>query len=149
MASTKKGVYYKEIDTGSEEFGRIWKERKGRSVKVGIVDLMPHDGSEGFSVADIAAVHEFGTDTIPERPFMRLTMIRNESAIKKLSWKLLKKVFTFRMSRKQALGLLGQFIKDKMVATIDSNLPPRTKEGGVMLIDTGQMRSSIDWEIDE
>lgn len=140
---------FKERDYHYKEFSELWDKKKNpSSVNIGIIDGVPHDNADGFSVADIAAAHEFGTDTIPERPFMRLTMLRNEAEIKKLSFSLLKKVLTFRMDRKQALGLLGQFIKDKMVQTIDSNIPPKTKEDGVMLIDTGQMRSSIDWEIE-
>jgi len=157
MARRNNTNRVKEKDLGYSQFKEIWTNNKRDGfVKVGIVG----GGSQypdGTSVADIAAFNEFGTDSIPERPFMRQTIESNSNRIKQTAKKLLTGVVSLKMSKKDALGKLGVLVSGLMKSQIvngqfaelsPSTLKkktPKTKP----LIDTGQLRSSIDWEIEE
>jgi len=122
----------------------VYKPKKGRN-------------KQPVSVAQIAAIHEFGSKDgkIPERSFMRSAMSSNQKAIENLMKKLIVKM-TDGLPSKIALGVVGQFLRDKIVAKINSGIPPvnaqstiERKGSSKTLIDTGQLKSSIDWEIKE
>ena len=150
MGNTKATKYYSEKDYGFEEFGKLWsKSNEPEAVRVGIVSFEKHDGDEDLSVADIAMFHEFGKGNNPERPFMRLTFIKNKNQIIKMARKLLLATVSDGMDKAVALGRLGQFLKDKMVKTIRDGVPPPNQRPNKTLIDTGQLINSIDWELDE
>lgn len=110
----------------------------------------------GVSVAKIAAIHEFGSKDgrIPERSFMRSSIDGNQKQLEDLIKKLTAKIVDKRMSTVVALGLIGQFLRDKMVSKINAGVPPpnapytiEKKGSSKPLIDTGQLKGSIDWEI--
>ena len=159
MAFFKKR--FKEVDYGYDDFKKSIMQKGASAVKVGIVgesgSYDPEQGQEALTVAQVASFMEFGTATAPERPFMRLAILNNSEEIAKLAKVLTAKVLTGEMSREKAMGVLGEFVKSKMVQSIDSNIPPpnepstiRAKGGkNKPLINTGQLRSSIDWELDE
>lgn len=111
---------------------------------------------EQVTVAQLAAIHEFGTTDgrIPERSFMRSTIDSNKGQLESLMKKLVGKIADGAMSKDKALGVIGQWLADKMVAKIDSGVPPPNAQSTVdrkgssqPLIDTGQLKNSIDWEI--
>lgn len=151
---------FKEMDYGYEEFRQLFQEGgQDNTVKIGIVGATGQYPEGDASIADVAAFNEFGTDTIPERPFMRQTMEANRRQIVSMMKKLLTKVTSLQMNRITALEVVGQFIQDRMVQTIDqANFAPNSPEtvvrktlGGTKnqpLVDTGQMRSSIRYEVE-
>ncbi len=133
-------------------------------VKVGFV------GSSGEAthknstetVASIAADHEYGSDDgrIPERSFIRGTLIKESGKVQSAIDQLLKNVIFQKIDVQGALGRLGVFavslIKDRIV---NEHIPPPLaqstiaaktrdgKAGDVPLVDTGQMLNSIRHEV--
>ena len=125
------------------------------TVDVGVIDAGKHNESE-LTVASIAYIHEFGTDTIPERSFMRSTLKEKKKDIVELKKKLLVKIQSGEMTMDKALALLGEFTKDliqqKIVAISDPpNTPETIKRKGSSnpLIDTGQTKNSITYEVNK
>lgn len=113
--------------------------------------------ADGTPVALIAAVHEFGSPErgIPERPFLRTTIQANKGKYVQLNRKNLVAVLNKTMTVEQALGQLGEVAKGDVQANIrDGTFKPledatiKRKGSKKPLIDTGQLRQSIAWEIE-
>ena len=128
--------------------------KKGGYVEVGVIESAAHKESEGLTVADVASYNEFGTETIPERSFMRSTLRKEKSNIKALNKKLLRKITKGKLSTKKGLGLLGQFLSAKISKKIVSiktppNKPETIKRKGSSnpLVDTGQMKNSMNYKV--
>lgn len=106
------------------------------------------------SVAQVAAFNEYGTASAPERPFVRTAMAEHTKEMKRLTKKAAAQVVDGKMGKSQAIGLLCQKVIDWIAQSIDSNVPPpnapstvAAKGSSHTLIDTGQMKNSLDWEI--
>lgn len=103
----------------------------------------------GKQVAQVASENEFGTHSIPPRPFFR-------NAIKKNSQKWIE---TFKKNAKEkppyeVMGMLGEVIRSDIVLSINqTNTPPnspytiRKKKSSKPLVDSGKMRASVDYSI--
>lgn len=130
MASTKPKI---TVNVREKDFGlsHILKEaaklRKKPFVKVGIAQTrgskLRADGKQ--TVADIAAIHEFGAPkaNIPERSFIRSTVNHNEAKYDGLISKLKDQIFdaNAKMTVEKALGLVGQSVSSDMKNTIRTN----------------------------
>jgi len=96
---------------------------------------------------------------IPERSFIRGTIDQKVKAIVTLSRNLQIEVFKGRMTTKKALGMLGVFIQGAIRERMSKGIPPPLKAatirrktvdgkaGTTPLIDTGQLRGSIDFKV--
>ena len=112
---------------------------------------------QGITIAQIAAINEFGSSDgkhPPSRPFMRLAIDKNRDKTNALVVKLAKMIVDGKMTPLRALGLLGETVKGNMVKIINSGVSPVNKKSTIdrkgsskPLIDTGQLKNSIDWEI--
>lgn len=108
---------------------------------------------DGVDICDIAAWNEMGTEHTPARPFMRQTVDNNED-----------KIMSFCANQAKSIGSggsaqdvykkIGVFGKGLVQQTIDSgNFAPnapstiRKKGSAKPLIDTGQMRQSVNYVI--
>ncbi len=129
--------------------------KKPGTVDVGIIDAGQHPSGD-ITVAGIGHAHEFGTSTLPERSFIRSTTRSKKKQIIALQTKLLKKISTGEMTVKKALGLVGEFLSDEIrqkIVAIQS--PPNTPEtiarkgSSNPLIDTGQLKNSITYEVNQ
>lgn len=118
----------------------------------------------GMRVAEYAAYNEFGTSTIPSRPFLR-----NTYAAKGEEWLAnLGKALAAKRGPRAALQLVGMRMQDDIVQTIQKGVPPANAEstikrkrkditgtggGGTYspgpLIDTGSLIRSIQYEVEE
>lgn len=145
--------------------GLVAKLRELKTLKVKVGVLGDAGASpDGTPLAEIAAVHEFGTSPsskiqIPQRSFIRSTFRRTTSDRQKLTERLLKGVLNGKLSAEQALELLGQWsvgqIKDTIVKRMTEGpdpqeLKPETiarKGSSTPLIDTGLMRNSITYAL--
>lgn len=143
----------KKINGGVE--GLLKRVRTPGTVDVGIIDAGPHPSGD-LNVASIGFAHEFGTAIIPERSFMRSTTKEKKKEIVKLQGKLLKKVQSGEMSTEKALGLVGAFVAglmSKKIVDIKSpaNSPTTIVRKGSSnpLVDTGQLKNSITWEVNK
>jgi hypothetical protein len=144
---------FKHTKKNSGVDGLLKRVKESGTVDIGIIDAGGHDNSSE-TVASIAYKHEFGIG-VPERSFMRTTMTERKKEIINLQETLLKKIQNGDMDIKQALGILGRtvsgFVSKKIV---DIKSPPNSpatlkakKPKTNPLIDTGQMKNSVTWEV--
>jgi phage gpG-like protein len=130
------------------------KAEKQTHVAVGI--LQDEQRPEGFSMVDLAAVHEYGSNDlrIPARSFIRSTCDakgkEHLELIRKLQWKIIGRHIT----AKQALVQLGEVVSKDMVQTINAGIEPELKEVTIKrkkssrpLIDTGRLKAAITHEV--
>lgn len=119
------------------------------SVVVGIRgEAGKHEGTD-ITMAQLGAIHEFGTPTIPERPFLVPGVKAAESDITKAVIKFLPKDGMDR-----TLGLVGQIAQNSVQKYMrDLKTPPNApstiaaKKSSNPLIDTGALIGSISYEV--
>ncbi|MCX5619472.1 hypothetical protein [Bombella pollinis] len=118
------------------------------------VGYFPQDHyPDGTPLAQIASVQEYGTTTIPARPFLRSTIANRQTAWAQQARQLLQNPDT---SPQKALTTLGQTIVTDIQTTIDHITTPPLKPTTIShktqhhspqpqkpLIDTGLLRSSL------
>ena len=139
---------------------KLWKEIKSQFPKIDkavVKTGIQSDAGEnkGVSIAEYAAFNEFGTRNIDERPFMRKTFDDNLANYNKLIERLFKGMLGGKLDAKMAFSILGQQTEDDMKNTImTGNFKPNSaytvaKKGSSRpLIDTGTMRNSIRYEVE-
>lgn len=153
---------------------RLARALSGKSKKVVHVGF-PEGGPEkenGISVAGVAAVHEFGGGNVPERSFMRTGLKKGAAQQVQLNKRTLSAVVRGTYTMDQALDALGELgagqVKREISGGEFAPLDAKTiaarkrklskgyarkvsKKGGLdkPLIDTGQMRQSVTYEIPE
>lgn len=120
---------------------------------VGVHGANNPDRGDGINQAGIAAVHEFGSEHVPERSFIRSTLTEKDNYAKPLA-SVTKKVMKGELGAKEALELVGTKakgdIQQKIAKGVGPALDPKTikrKGSSKQLIDTGQLRQSIDYEV--
>jgi len=139
---------------------KLWKEIKSQFPKIDkavVKTGIQSDAGEndGVSIAEYAAFNEFGTRTIDERPFMRKTFDDNLANYNKLIERLFKGMLGGKLDAKMAFKILGQQTEDDMKNTImtgnfksNSDYTVAKKGSSRPLIDTGTMRNSIRYEVE-
>lgn len=102
-------------------------------------------------VVAIAAYNEFGTSTIPPRPFIQQTMTKHEGEISETFASAVAQVMG-GATAEDALNQIGKTFKEMIQAEISSgdfapNAPETVAKKGssTPLIDTGRMRDSVDY----
>lgn len=133
------------------------------SVKVGVLQDRAGEAKrardesdvEGLTILEVATAHEFGTDTIPARSFIRGTVDEQIAEISETQRKLAIAVLSGKLEIGRALAQLGANvegrIKKRIARGINPPLDARTiarKGSSKPLVDTGQLRSSITWEVE-
>ena len=120
-------------------------------VRVGIIEQANYDGSDGESVAQVAFWNEYGTATIPPRPFFRNTIAEHKD-----EWP--KQAATFMAANggdvRQTLADMGEVVKGQIKMTIqDFREPPNAaatvKQKGFdkPLINKGTLWDRIECEV--
>lgn len=130
--------------------------REPAHIDVGILEAAgaePH--GTGASVLDVGLYNEFGTDTIPERSFIRAWYDEAEGDLQHALTALMERVGSGKLTRAQALELLGQRMVGQVQSRMSEGLPPpnapstvRQKGSSTPLIDTGVLRSSISYRVE-
>lgn len=154
-----------DIDRGYKDITRNLEKLKNKPyVKVGVLEKSgQHEGLGDLTVADVATFHEFGTEgvngqIVPQRPFIRNTVDENTAELTRETEALRKQVIFFNLSVFKALSLLGLRIQKLIQSKItdgDSSWPALkqstidAKGSDKPLIDTGQLRRSISYEVVE
>lgn len=134
-------------------------------VKVGVLqgqgaEQLVEGEAEGSTItlAELAAIHEYGSPTIPSRSFIAGTfMIRRANELASTCARLCREVVTKGMPAQRALQLLGQWAAKEVKSTFtEIDIPPplapatiRAKGSSRPLIDTGQLRNSITYAVVE
>jgi hypothetical protein len=141
-----KDLGFDKMIRGAESF------LKQPYIKVGVIGDSGH--SEGLTVVDIATFHEFGTETVPQRSFVRSTVDANIDQIRAKQKDLIDAVLFRGADLRRELGLIGLDLQGKMQKRIKDRIPPpnaestiRAKGSDVPLIDTGQLWRSISYEV--
>lgn len=130
-------------------------------VRVGILADTPkrtRTGQKGgkLSLVEVAFLHEFGAPAakIPQRSFIRATVDKHAAEVKELQTSLAARVLKGTMSIEQAAGLLGAKLAAWCQNAISDGIPPALapstiarKKSSKPLVDTGQLKSSITWQV--
>jgi hypothetical protein len=142
-----------ERDMGWKRILRETWAMKRRGVKVGV--LGDAERNDGQSMIDIAVYNEFGTEKIPPRPFIRGAYDSQTRELGRFKDRLMSQVLAGRVDTERALKILGEHHKGQiqkyMTALDDPPNAPATieaKGSSNPLVEHGQLRRSIDWELD-
>ena len=130
-------------------------KKSKQKVYVGIPgDSAPYP--DGTSVADVAAINEFGAGRVPARPFLIPTINENFKKYTKIAKSPLRKYIVQEESLERILSFIGAAARNDVVRKINTlSEPPNApltialKGSDNPLIDTGHMRSSVTWEIED
>ncbi len=132
------------------------KLKDGASITVGIHENDGAGAHGDTTIADVGAFHEFGTDDIPERSFVRGWYDEEKSENDKLIKQAATRVATGKSEPQQALDQAGAVMAGNMRARIRGGINPPLDDSTVdkkgpstPLIDTGQLIQSITWKAKE
>lgn len=142
-------------DRGAKSVVKSLTQKDKRVVDVGILgDKAGAPAEGGLTVAQVAEFHEFGLG-VPQRSFLRAWADAEVAKIDRVMGKLVRRTLTSGLTRAQALEQLGLwavgqvqgFISGGRVEPALSERTVKAKGSSVPLIDTGQLRSSITYEV--
>ena len=148
-----RAMVIKDTDRGWKKLRRTLALKRPRYVDVGV--LTKHDArSDDVTNTMLAMIHEFGIGPIPSRSFIRDTIDIEKQEIVHFIRKLAERVVTNTISKRVALTLLGAMVEASMKGRVSAGLTPPLKESTIVrkgsskpLIDTGQLISSLDYEV--
>jgi hypothetical protein len=113
-------------DKGAKEFEKFKKrfnELAGSYVAIGVHEGAGSYGDGGPTVVQVALWNEFGTESIPERSFIRSALDDNLEKINKWREKLLGEFVAGKRSHENALDALGfriaELIKNQITLGVD------------------------------
>lgn len=113
--------------------------------------------ADGADLVVVARAHEYGTRFIPQRSFLRSTVIENREKIDRFIEKQVMEVIDQRQTMLQAMKKCGAFVTAMVKRKIQKSkewavpLSPKTikrKGSSHPLVDTGEMRNKVDYRID-
>lgn len=134
----------------------LLKRLSGASGKVAIGVLGSNAGKShgATTLYDVAAANEFGTSRIPERSFLRETLDVHHAKVVAFCKKQGAEVVRGTISNEAALNRIGLFVQGLIQARIASGIEPANAESTIAakgsskpLIDSGQLRASITYEV--
>ncbi len=143
------GVRIQDRDRGYKGMRQRMKQMAGSYTKVGVQEnSKDQDGVSDLVL--IAASNEFGTDTIPERSFIRSTFEENRDKLAEISAAEADAIMTGRKDVRTSLQLMGEYHAGQIQAKIHSHPPPenapatiKRKGSSGTLVDTGNLAQSI------
>lgn len=124
-----------------------------KNVYIGVIGN--NAGREGeLNNAQLMAIHEFGTEHIPERAPIRKTMAKNGEGYGTMFEKAIKKVLEENEGADLLLDKIGVQVAGDVVGEIQSGIEPelapstiKRKGSDRPLIDTGALVQSISYEV--
>lgn len=132
-----------------------WQEMKRRVAALGKVhvDVGAFGGvhSSGLTIAELLAIHEYGTATVPARAPMATTFVQSRKSIGSFMAKVTKAVVEEnKMTPDQGMALVGEFCVSEIRKTIIAGLAPplepetiKRKGSSTPLVDSGQLINGI------
>lgn len=136
--------------------GNIAKAAKQAYVTIGIHQEEGDKEHGPMTVAQIAAVHEYGSpeNNIPQRSFIRDTHDLNLQANLERLNRMEEHVLMDKLTQHQALTFLGEVASKQMTSRINQGIAPALKPETIKrkgsskpLIDTGQLKGSIGFKV--
>ncbi len=151
-------VKIKDTDKGYRKMLKLLTSGKKPVVQVGIFGekgAETHKDSDGLTVLEVGAFHEFGLGNNPERSFIRGWVDENESKVVEFLGKEVERATKNGAEDfDQGLERLGLFCQSGIQARMSQGIPPPLKKATVdrkgstvPLIDTGQLRASITYKV--
>lgn len=157
------GVRLVDVDHGYQQLVDRAAHFGTKSFKLGVLakeGAQPHRGSGGATVVDVATWNEFGVKgkdgrwRIPPRSFIRSFVdVERDAAIKMLKG-LMQLMLQGKLTEAQALDRFGVWAVGRIQARMSDGIPPANAKSTVQrkgsstpLIDTGQLRSSVSYEV--
>ncbi len=134
---------------------KLVSQGRNTALRVGVLQgSAAHVG--GTTVGEVAMFHEFGTATIPQRSFLRGWYDEYLDRNKALWRKMMARVARNELTREQALGQMGSLFVAQIQKRITDHIPPPLADSTIAhkgsstpLIDTGQLKASITFDIVE
>ncbi len=131
---------------------RILKTIKAKNfnVQLGVLEDGPHPDSK-LSLAELAAVHEFGAPSvgIPSRAPLRTTLIAESRDLKASMRRAGRQLLKGRKTKRQINEELGKEALEKLRARVEKGLPPPLKDGSgrTPLVKTGALLDAYDYKV--
>lgn len=136
---------------------RLELEKSGAAVTIGIheqegsAEKKTDDGKPArLLLVEVATFHEFGTQNIPQRSFIRGNDFSNQKKYRKMIEEIKDKIIFDGWTSDKGLGLLGEQVRLDIQARIRTGIEPALKDATINrkgsskpLIDTGQLVSGI------
>ena len=145
-----------KTNTTAAKFLKQMRDRIGgdTDILVGVPkDAQPYP-EDGTSTAMVAAVHEFGSGSIPERSFLRSTFDEQQKKYIKMASKLFKKAVDGKITAEQIADLIGLEAAADVVDKINAIQTPPNSDATILrkgssnpLVDTGHLKQSIRHEV--
>ena len=136
-----------DLTPEGQRFMRSLEQLDDLEVFVGLQSDQKYE--DGTSMVDVAAFNEFGTSTIPARPFFKQSYENHRDELQNICARAAKSVISGGPADK-ALDMIGAFttglVQEEILnGNFAPNAPSTIKRKGsdVPLIDTGEMRQSI------
>lgn len=116
-------------DLGWKEFVQNVARMGDARVKVGVMDD-GEDYPEGITVAEVAAINEFGTEDgrIPERSFLRSTFDEKREELLVLAEMLTQRILFGKSTVEDAMNVLGATLASAIKKTIADGVDPPNAE---------------------
>lgn len=143
----------------SKKIEKSLKDIKSKYVAVGILNNPASKliYNNGESVVEVGLTHEYGLENLPQRSFLRVPFDLKKEDINNFINNQLQIVFEGKTDIDKSLNLIGIFatnISKKAFITKGygtwkelSPLTIKLKNSSQILIDTGLLRNSINWEV--
>lgn len=123
------------------------------AVQVGFFDGKLHPSGD-MTIAEVAAVQEYGTREVPARPFMTTTVMRDQEFLVYLENGLSSIYWGVTPNAKRGLRGAGQVLAESMKASVETWSNPanslstvRRKGFNDPLVETGTMKENISWRL--
>ena len=140
---------------GGQKLQRLLREAgKGGVSGVAVGFFSTAKYQDGTPVAAVAAWNEFGTETIPERPFFRRAIAEMEDGVAKIvkaGIDTKKMVVDDRLADRVGAYAAGQVMESISALSAPQDAPAtiRRKGSSKPLIYTGMMRASVGWKVEK
>lgn len=152
----RRKVKWIDRDRGWRRIEREVRRSRGKPhVQVGVFGVEAAKDHGGIPNVDVAAIHELGLDPrIPERSSIRGTVDERRKRITTAIRKSADLTLQGLLSMHAALERVGLYVQGQIRQRISTGIPPPNapatvarKGSSTPLIDTGQLRASIDYEV--
>ena len=145
------GFGFTDLTPEGKKYFRELKKMTDMEIQVGFQGDQKYE--DGTSIAQVAAVNEFGASDIPERPFMRQSFENHEGELQ-AACDVAQRLVSSGGSAEQALQQIGVvakgLVQDEIVnGGFAPNAESTIKKKGSEqpLIDTGTMRQSVNFVV--
>lgn len=159
MAEVGAHFTIKEVDAGFNDLIKNIYTGEKPKILVGILAKdggKPHQEGSELTIADIAAIHEYGLGDAIERSFLRAWFDAYQPQCREAIRRMMRQVVDGKLDKYKALEQLGAWMSGQIQLFIAANKvePPTSEEtnqrkkSSVTLIDKGILRSSISFAVE-